>query len=152
MDEKKVRILFRFYSEILEQDMEETIWADATNENLGHYKLDSIPFYVPYIATDDLVHAEYDDEEEMLVYQETVEASGNSTIWVVVTKEVADIDEIREIFDDLNCLSDAISNHFFTMEVKVETNYLIVKNKLNELRAEGLIDYTEGCLSVNHQY
>lgn len=152
MEEKKVRILFRFYSEILEQDMEETIWADTANENLGQYKLDSIPFYVPYIATDDLVHAEYDDEEEMLVYQETEEASGNSTIWVVMTKGDADIDEIREAFYQLDCLSDAISNHFFTMEVKAETNYLIVKNKLNELKAEGLIDYTEGCLSVNHQY
>ena len=152
MEEKKVRILFRFHSEILEEDMEETIWADIANENLGHYKLDSIPFYVPYVATDDVVYAEYDDSEEMLVYQETVEASGNSTIWVVMTREDADIDEIRESFQDLDCLSDAISNHFFTMEVKAETNYLIIKNKLNELKAEGLIDYTEGCLSVNHQY
>ena len=152
MEEKKVRILFRFYSELLEQDMEETIWGDTTNENLGHYKLDSIPFYVPYIATDDVVHAEYEDSEEMLVYQEAVEASGNSTIWVVMTKEEADIDEIREVFYNLNCLSDAISIHFFTMEVKAETNYHIVKNKLNELKAEGLIDYTEGCLSINHQY
>ena len=152
MEEKKVRILFRFYSELLEQDMEETIWADTTNENLGHYKLDSIPFYVPYIATDDVVHAEYDDSEEMLVYQEAVEASGNSTRGVERTKEDADIDEIREVFYNLNCLSDAISIHFFTMEVKAETNYHIVKNKLNELKAEGLIDYTEGCLSINHQY
>ncbi len=152
MEEKKVRILFRFYSEILEEDMEETIWADTTNENLGHYKLDSIPFYVPYIATDDIVHAAYDDDEEMLVYQETVEASGNSTIWVVITKENVSADELQETFYDLGCLSDAISNQFFTMEVKAETNYLIVKDKLNELKAGGMIDYTEGCLSVNHQY
>jgi peptide deformylase len=38
------------------------------------------------------------------------------------------------------------------MEVKAETNYLVIKDKLNELKAEGMIEYMEGCLSVNHQY
>jgi len=152
MEEKKVRILFRFYSDLLEQDMVETIWADIVNANLGHYRLDSIPFYVPFIATDDIVHAEYNDEAEMLLYNETVEASGNSTLWVVLTSEKANADDIRETFYQLNCLSDAMSQHFFTMEVKAETNYLIIKDKLNELKAGGLIEYMEGCLSVNHQY
>jgi hypothetical protein len=152
MEEKKVKILFRFYSELLEQDMVETMWADIVNANLGHYKLDSIPFYVPFIATDDIVHAEYDDAEEMLLYKETVEASGNSTLWVVITNEKANADDIRETFYQLNCLSDAMSEHFFTMEVKADTNYLVIKDKLNELKAEGMIEYMEGCLSVNHQY
>jgi hypothetical protein len=152
MEDKKVKILFRFYSELLEQDMVETMWADIVNSNLGHYKLDSIPFYVPFIATDDIVHAEYDDAEEMLLYKETVEASGNSTLWVVITNEKANADDIRETFYQLNCLSDAMSEQFFTMEVKAEINYLVVKDKLNELKAEGMIEYMEGCLSVNHQY
>src|SRR5215204_5432696 len=108
MEDNKVKILFRFYSEMLEQDMEETMWADVLNANLGHYKLDSIPFYVPYIATDDVVYAEYNDEEEMLLYQETIQASGNSTIWVVITSEKANAEEIREAFYDLDCLNDAI--------------------------------------------
>lgn len=151
-EEKKARILFRFYSELLEQDMEETVWADIINANLGHYRLDSIPFYIPFIATDDIVQAEYDDVEEMLLFKETVSPSGNSTLWVVITDEKADTEEIRETFYEMDCLSDALSNHFFTMEVKAETNYLVIKNKLNELKAEGMIDFTEGCLSINHQY
>jgi hypothetical protein len=152
MEDNKVKILFRFYSELLEEDMEETMWAYIVNANLSHYKLDSIPFYVPYIATDDIVHAEYDDVEEMLLYQETVQASGNSTVWVVLTNDKANAEEIREHFYEMECLSDAISKNYFAMEVKAETNYLLIKNKLNELKAEGMIDYTEGCLSVNHQY
>ena len=152
MDDKKVRILFRFYSEVMEQEMEETIWADIVNANLGHYQLDSISFYVPFIATDDIIYAEYDDEQGMLLYKETVKPSGNSTIWIAIINEAADINEIRDTFFDLGCLTDAISRHYFTMEVRVETNYLLIKNKLNELKSEGLIDYMEGCLSVAHQY
>jgi hypothetical protein len=152
MEESKVRILFRFYSEVLEEDMEETIWADIVNANLGHYRLDSIPFYVPFIATDDIVNAEYDDVEEMLLYKETVSPSGNSTLWIVIIDDKANTDEIRDAFYEMDCLSDALSYHFFTMEVKAKTNYHIIKNKLNELKAEGMIDYMEGCLSVNHQY
>lgn len=152
MDDKKVKILFRFYSEVLEQEMEESIWADIVNANLGHYKLDSIPFYVPFIATDDMVYAEYDDEQGMLLYKETVKPSGNSTIWIAIINEAADINEIRDTFFDLGCLSDAISRHYFTMEVKAETNYLLIKNKLNELKSDDMIDYMEGCLSVAHQY
>ena len=152
MDDKKVKILFRFYSELLKEEMEETIWADAVNENLGHYKLDSIPFYTPFIATDDIVHAEYDDEEKMLLYKETVAPSGNSTLWVVLINDDAEIEEIWDAFLDLNCISDALGDRYFVMEVKAEINYLLIKNKLNELKGEGMIDYTEGCLSVNHQY
>ncbi len=63
MEDRKVKILFRFYSELLEQDMVETMWADIINANLGHYKLDSIPFYVPFIATDDMVLLNIDGEE-----------------------------------------------------------------------------------------
>jgi hypothetical protein len=149
---KAVQILFHFYSDILEQEMEETIWGVVADENNGYYQLDSIPFYVNNVATDDLVHAEYDDTEEMLSYSETIQPSGNSTIWVVITDDDTDIDDIRTLFDKLDCLSEALSNRFFAMEIKAQTNYLHVRNKLNELKSEGLIDYSEPCLSAQHQY
>src|SRR5215212_2664421 len=113
MDElqhKAVKILFRFYNDFLEQEMVETIWAIVADENLGHYQLDSIPFYASNIATDDIVHAEYDDDEEMLAYREIVQPSGNSTVWIVITNEDTDIDEVRAMFDNLGCLSEALSN------------------------------------------
>ena len=150
--DKQVEILFRSYSAILEQDVAETIWADVVDSILGYYKLYSIPLYTSFIASDDIVHAEWDDDEIMLTYRETIEPSGNSTIWVVVVDDDTDIEEIRKTFFELDCLSEALSNRYFAMEVKAETNYLIVKNKLNNLKAEKLIDYAEACLSVQHQY
>jgi hypothetical protein len=64
----------------------------------------------------------------------------------------ADIDDIRETFHDLNCQSEAPSDRYFAMEVLVDTNYLLIKNKLNELKTEGVIDYVEPCLSKKHQH
>jgi hypothetical protein len=149
---KRVEILFRSYSAILEQDVAEAIWADVVQPDLGHYRLCTIPLYTSFIASGDVVHAQWDDDEVMLTFRETVEPSGNSTVWVVVVDDDTDIDAIRNQFFELNCLSEALSNRYFAMEVKADTNYLHVKNKLNTLKAERLIDYVEPCLSVRHQY
>ena len=148
----KVKILFRLYSDLLEQEIVETLWAESINDVLGHYKLNSIPFYIPLVAAEDVVYALYDDGEEMLKYIETVNPSGNSNLWVVIADETADIDEIRDLFLEMDCVSEALSDRFFAMEVKSTTNYLKIKNKLNELKSEGIIDYVESCLSEQHQY
>lgn len=150
--DKQVEILFRSYSAILEQDVAEAIWADVMDLDLGYYKLYSIPLYTSFIASDDIVHAEWDEDEIMLTYRETVEPSGNSTVWVVVVDDDTDIEEIRKAFFELDCLSEALSNRYFAMEVKGSTNYLQIKDKLNTLKAQKLIDYAEACLSVQHQY
>lgn len=150
--DKQVEILFRSYSAILEQDVAESIWADVVDLDLGYYKLYSIPLYTSFIASDDIVHAEWDEDEVMLTYRETVAPSGNSTVWVVVVDDDTDIEEIRKLFFELDCLSEALSNRYFAMEVKAGTNYLQIKNKLITLKAQKLIDYAEPCLSVRHQY
>lgn len=151
-EDNQVKILFSFYSDLLEQDAMETIWADIVDITMGYYKISSLPFYVSLIATGDLILAEYDDEEEMLTYRQTIQASGNSTIWVVMTDEEVDIDDVRELFHELDCFSDPITDRYFSMEVKASVNYLRVKDELNRLRSERIIDYAEPCLSVNHQY
>lgn len=151
-EEKQVEILFRSYSTILEQEVAETIWADVVDESLGYFKLYSIPLYTSFIASDDIVRAEWDEDEVMLTYRETIKPSGNSTIWVVVVDDDTDIEEIRKTFFELDCLSEALSNRYFAMEVKASTNYLQIKNKLITLKAQKLIDYVEPCLSDKHQY
>jgi len=150
--DKQIEILFRSYSAILEQEVAEAIWADVVDADLGYYKLYSIPLYTSFIATDDIVHAEWDDDEVMFTYRETIEPSGNSTIWVVVTDDDTDIEEIRKSFFEMDCLSEALSNRYFAMEVKATTYYLHIKNKLMTLKAQKLIDYAEACLSAKHQY
>lgn len=151
-EDKQVEILFRSYSTILEQEVAETIWADVVDESMGYYKLYSIPLYTSFIASDDIVRAEWDDDELMLTYRETVKPSGNSTVWVVVVDDDTDIEEIRKAFFEIDCFSEALSNRYFAMEIKAGTNYLHVKNKLITLKAQKLIDYVEPCLSDKHQY
>ena len=150
--DKQVEILFRSYSTLLEQDVVETIWADVVDADLSYYKLYSIPLYTSAIATDDVVAAEWDDDELMLTYRETIAPSGNSTVWVVVVDDDTDIEEIRKMFFELDCLSEALSNRYFAMEVKAETDYLRIKDKLITLKKQKMIDYVEPCLSERHQY
>jgi len=151
-NDKQVEILFRSYSNILEQDVAETIWADVIDAELGYYQLYSIPLYTSGIASDDVVHAEWDDDEIMLTYRETINPSGNSTIWVVIVDDDTDIEEIRKEFFEMDCLSEALSNRYFAMEVKATTNYLHIKDKLNTFKSQQLIDFAEACLSLQHQY
>ncbi len=77
-----VKILFRYHSSVLDEWTVETMWADVVDEDKGFYKLDSIPFYGPLVASDDIIFAEYDKDEERLTYRETIENSGNSIVTV----------------------------------------------------------------------
>ena len=147
-----VKILFRFYSELLDQEVEEIISAETINLEMGKYRISDIPFYTPGIATDDIVSALYNDEEEMLVYHETLSSSGNSIVWVVITDDETTIEQVQEIFLALECDSEEVSERFFAMEVKLSTSYFRVRDKLIELKSEGVIDFAESYLSLVHQY
>lgn len=150
-DEHK-KILFRFYSDILEQDTVETLWAVPVEGETNHYRIDSIPFYASMVAPDDVVIAEYDDMEEMLTFQEVIKRSGNSIIWVVMVDEESDIEEVQEAFYALDCDSEALGDKYFAMEVKADANYLKIRDLLNQYRSAGIIDYAEPNLSEQHQY
>ncbi|MBE7173834.1 MAG: DUF4265 domain-containing protein [Williamsia sp.] len=147
-----VKILFRSYNDLLEQDAVESMWANVVDSTVGYYKIDNIPLYVPLLASDDIIQAEYDEEEGMLTYRQTIQPSGNSTIWVVMTDEEVDIDDVRKRLYDLGCNSEAPSDQYFSLEIKATINYLRIKDELNRLRTDGIIDYVEPCLSVQHQY
>ena len=152
MSNKVVKILFSVYSELMEQEIVEVMNAETVNADLSHYKMLSIPFYVPLISSGDIVYAPYDDDQGMPKYLETVEPSGNSNIWVVITDDNSDIDNIRTLFSQMDCPSDAVSERFFAMNIKATANYLKVRNKLQELRSEGIIDFSESSLAETHQY
>jgi hypothetical protein len=42
--DNNVKILFRFYSDVLDEETVETMWASIIDKNKGLYKLDNIPF------------------------------------------------------------------------------------------------------------
>lgn len=150
--ESQVKILFRFYSNFLEEETVERMWATIVDKNKGLYKIDNIPFYAQSIATDDLIYAEYDEKEKMLTYRKTIEYSGNSTIQVIIMDNSKDINDIRNLFRDLGCPSERMYDHYFVMEVPSTIDYKIIKTKLDELETNETIGYAEPCLADGHKY
>lgn len=128
------------------------MWATIVDKDKGLYKLDNIPFYGPLVASDDIVFAEYDDTEEMLTYRRTVEHSGNSIIQVVLMDKSKDIENIRKIFEELDCISEKVNDGYFAMEVLFDKDYKPIKQKLTELEDEGTIGYAEPFLSEKHGF
>ena len=143
------KILFRFYSNVLDKWMVETMWAETVDANKGLYKIESIPFYAS-IASNDIVLAEYDDSQQMLTYKETVEFSGNSTVQIVIMDKTLTTNEIRDIFSTLGCPSERFKEGYFVLEIPADADYKPIKEKLIELLDKGIIDYAEPFLSNNH--
>ena len=150
-DDKSCKIFFRFYSDLLEEWTVETLWAEVIDEEKRLYKLDSIPFYAA-IASDDIIFAEFDAEEQMLTYRATIEYSGNSTIQVVLLDKTVLTNEIRDIFNSFGCVSEKYKEGYFVIEVPANKEYKIIKDKLTTLQEEGIIDYAEPYLSDKHAY
>lgn len=146
-----IKILFRFYSDIFDEEMVETMWATIVDKTNGLYKLDNIPFYVPLVASDDVVFAEFDDREQMLTYRRTVEYSGNSTVQVMLTDNSKDINKIRDMFIERGCVSEKVNDQYFSMEIPSTVDYKKIKIKLDELETQKTIDYAESCLAEGHR-
>ena len=151
MDDK-VKILIRFHSDIFDEIMVETLWADIVDREKGLYKLDNIPFYAPLIASDDIVYADYDDSEQMLTYRNTVEYSGNSVVQIVIMdSSKTEINKIRDIFTDLGCVSEKVNAGYFSMEIPYSLNYKPINDRLQNLESDKILEYSEPCLSDKHK-
>ena len=149
--QQHTEIFFRFYSDTFEQEMTEILWVIESDKDQGLYRIDSLPFYVPMVASNDVVQAVYDPEEKHLVYQKTVSFSGNSIIHVVLSDDATDIEDIRHTFMEYGCVSQKLNDHFFAMEVPASADYNQIKQRLDELEEQELIEYAEPCLSERHR-
>lgn len=144
-----VKVLFRFHSNILDEETVETMWATIIDEKNGIYKLDSIPFYAP-IAPDDIFCAEHDNKEQMLTYRKTIEHSGSTIVQVVLIDKSADINSIRDLFKDLGCISEKLNDSYFSMQVPSSVNYESIQRKLDFFVSKQTIDYAEPHISDKH--
>ena len=151
MAETHTKILFRYYSDLLEDIVVETMWAEIIDLEKGYFKLDNIPFFGPLIATDDIFFAEYDEDEECLVYRKTIESFGNSILQVVILEKGFDKEIIREKLKAVNCLSEGLNETLFSVEVVKDVDYSVVKSILNEYVELSVIDFAEPCLSEKHR-
>lgn len=150
VDDKFVKIICRFYSNVLDEWTVETIWAEIVDIEKGLYKIGNIPFYAS-IASDDIVFAEY-EEEKKLIYKETVEYSGNSLIQVVIMDKSVVTNDIRDIFSSMGCKSEKFKEGYFVIEILADKDFKPIKQKLTELQNKGIIDYAEPVISDKHQY
>ena len=150
-NDNQVKILFRFFSNLLDEWTVEILWAQPVNKVKGLYAIDNIPFYAS-VASGDIVFAEYDDKEQMLTYRELIESSGNSIIQVVLLDKNVSTDDIRDIFKTFECHSEKYSEGYFVLEVPAHKDYQPIKQKLSDLRDKKIIDYAEPVLSENHWY
>lgn len=151
MAETHKKILFRYYSDLLEDTVVETMWGEIIDLEKGYFKLDNIPFFGPLIATDDIFFAEFDEDEQTLVYRETIEISGNSIVQVVILEKGFDNEIIREKLKEVNCESEGMNETLFAVEITREVDYFVVKSILNEYVELSVIDFAEPCLSEKHR-
>lgn len=151
MQETHKKILFKYYSDLLEDTVVETMWAEIIDLEKGLFKLDNIPFFGPLIATDDIFFAEYDEDEKRLVYRKTIESFGNSIIQVIILEKEFDKEIIREKLKAVNCLSEVLNETLFAVEVLRDVDYSLVRSILSEYESEEIIEYAEPCLSDKHR-
>lgn len=150
MDDAYVKILFNYYSNVLDEYVVEMIWATTIDAQKGHYKIDNIPFYGAPVASDDIVLAEYNKDEERIVYVNTIEYSGNSVVLVTIMTEIK-IEYLRNKFKELGCTSEKVNEKYFAMDIPKSVDYKIVKAILEKYEKEGLIGYAEPILSSQHR-
>ena len=60
--------------------------------------------------------------------------------------------DIRDIFNEMGCPSEKFREGYFVVEIPADKDYKPVKQKLEELQSNGVIDYAEPCLSDKHIY
>jgi hypothetical protein len=147
-----IKILFRFYSDILDAETVETLPAQIHIKEVNYYKITSIPFYAPDTALGDIVWAEFSPKEETLTYRKTIEHSGNSVIHPYVTNTEYNIDTICGLFTEIDCQPAKMNNKYFALQIPAAIDYLPIKSRLDELENNGVIGYAETCLSDKHQY
>jgi len=149
--DKEVKILFNFYSNIFDEQMVETVWADIVNQEKGLYRIDNIPFYIPLVASEDIVFAEFDETEQMLTYRKTIEYSERTVVQVVIVDKKAKTNDIREIFHKLGCESEKANELYFSMEIPAELNYKPIKKELERMESAEIIGYAEPTISEKHR-
>jgi hypothetical protein len=119
----------------------EGVWATHEHDNI--YRLDNIPFYARGISDGDLIRAE-PDADGVLTFLSVERPSWFSTVRVFV-KGGADKEEVRQRFRKIECDSEGISEHLFTLSIpRPRLGEVLVELERGEVVGEW--DWEEGVL------
>jgi hypothetical protein len=138
---EKVKVSFVYYD--LEDNLAiESVWASREGDS---YRIKNIPFFAPNIAYDDLISVE--DDQGELFFDDIIEESGNSTLQIIIFKEI-DIDVITKKIERLDCSWEGSHlKGYISVNVPKEIEYLPIKFFLDTESKDGKLDYKEACLA-----
>lgn len=124
----------------------ETVWASPEG---AYFRVENTPFFAKNVAFGDLISVEEDGGH--LFFEDLVEASGHSTLHVVV-KEKGTMDSVAEDLVALGC--DWEGSHlpgYFSVDVPKSVDYAPVRSYLMSRRELGGLDFAEACLADDHR-
>lgn len=150
MSEKFTKILARYQSDLAEKIVVETLWAEEIDTEKGLYKIDNIPFYWPPFSADDIVRAEFDENENFLTFRNIVEPSGNSTVQIIIPSEDFDTEKFIENILKMNIEVEKFHSQFLVCNVPKTENYKNFYNFLREKEKAWEIAFAEPNISKKH--
>ena len=153
MEETKdqVAVVFQYQSPVLDELVEEKLWAKPIDAAAGSYELISIPFYGLPLATGDQFEAKLNAEDGRLTYQSTLRNSGNSVVVVALVQDEGDHTPIREGLAQLGCRSEVLNSHYFVAEVPKTVFYGPIRDLLTDYEDQEVAEFAESRLSAKHQ-
>lgn len=144
------KILTRYFSNVTDENVVETVWADMIDEEKWLYKIDNIPFLWAEFSIWDIVFAEYDETEEFITFRKIIEHSWNSTMQVIVLKIDFDENYIIEKLEEFWCLVEKYHENYFVFSVPKEKNYKKIFDFMSDLQEKEIIGFQEHILSKKH--
>jgi len=120
----------------------ECVWA--TKEG-AYYRINNIPFFASNIALDDVISAK--QEDNALYFDVLVEASGHSTIQIIIFNE-AEVINVGKELEKLGCTWEGSHiKNLLSVDIPKSVSYQVVKDFLDNGENEGKWSYKEACLA-----
>ena len=142
--ENYTEVLFKYHSKILDLSVEELLWSEQIEKNL--YKLVSIPFYGPEIATGDVFCATRAADNPQPIFQKVVERSGNS-ILQIMPDDTQIYHQVTEHLHSMKCQSEKVDESLFCLMVP---SFCSIYEVISYLETENKLEYAEAWLSKKH--
>jgi Domain of unknown function (DUF4265) len=138
---RRVKLCFPFTNSEGEQEVE-TMWAVEREDG---YELDNIPFYVKELALGDVVSATA-ETDGALYFSKLVRAQGHSTLRLLFSSK-ENIKPVRDALRQMRCDSEQSDlPSLVAVDVPPEVPYARVKEFLDGLKRDGVLEYQEACL------
>ncbi|WP_407706568.1 DUF4265 domain-containing protein [Streptomyces scopuliridis] len=142
-------------------EMDEDGWPPASVESLwavdlgdGTVRLDNTPWFVRGVASGDIIKVEF-DSEGLLWAGETVRASENCTIRLIVLKDsgsAAARQSVLEIFHKLGTTGEGIERYrMVALDVPPEADLPQIHELLGHGEAKGGWHWEEACVTATWQ-